>query len=99
MAEGGPVIPTALLLNGHFGALLVAEPCVVVDADVAVKGEFDCLAASDGRFGHSGGLRWFLGYFGRNGIGVGSHIFLISRDGIGVPARRIDYVWLYYNGR
>ncbi len=25
MAEGGPVIPTALLLNGHFGALLVAR--------------------------------------------------------------------------
>ena len=24
-AEGGPVIPTALLLNGHFGALLVAK--------------------------------------------------------------------------
>ena len=25
LAEGGPVIPTALLLNGHFGALLVAR--------------------------------------------------------------------------
>ena len=24
-AEGGPAIPTALLLNGHFGALLVAK--------------------------------------------------------------------------
>jgi NADH-quinone oxidoreductase subunit M len=24
-AEGGPVVPTALLLNGHFGALLVAK--------------------------------------------------------------------------
>ncbi len=27
-AEGGPVIPTALLLNGHFGAMLVAKVMV-----------------------------------------------------------------------
>jgi NADH-quinone oxidoreductase subunit M len=34
-AEGGPVIPTALLLNGHFGALLVAKLIVPLFPDTA----------------------------------------------------------------
>ena len=32
-AEGGPAIPTALLLNGHFGALLVAKLIVPLFPD------------------------------------------------------------------
>ena len=34
-AEGGPAIPTALLLNGHFGALLVAKAIVPLFPNVA----------------------------------------------------------------
>ncbi len=34
-AEGGPPIPTALLLNGHFGALLVAKLIVPLFPDTA----------------------------------------------------------------
>src|SRR6202790_4116528 len=34
-AEGGPAIPTALLLNGHFGALLVAKLIVPLFPDTA----------------------------------------------------------------
>lgn len=34
-AEGGPAIPTALLLNGHFGALLVAKVIVPLFPDTA----------------------------------------------------------------
>ena len=36
-AEGGPAIPTALLFNGHFGALLVAKVIVPVYATTTVK--------------------------------------------------------------
>jgi NADH-quinone oxidoreductase subunit M len=35
-AEGGPAIPTALLFNGHFGALLVAKLIVPLFAGTAV---------------------------------------------------------------
>jgi NADH-quinone oxidoreductase subunit M len=37
-AEGGPAIPTALLLNGHFGALLI--PKVIVPLFAATIGSF-----------------------------------------------------------
>ncbi len=36
-AEGGPAIPTALLFNGHFGALLVAKLIVPLYATTTVK--------------------------------------------------------------
>ena len=36
-AEGGPAIPTALLFNGHFGALLVAKVIVPLYATTTVK--------------------------------------------------------------
>jgi len=36
-AEGGPTIPTALLFNGHFGALLVAKVIVPLYATTTVK--------------------------------------------------------------
>ena len=36
-AEGGPAIPTALLFNGHFGALLVAKVIVPLFAGTTVK--------------------------------------------------------------
>jgi NADH-quinone oxidoreductase subunit M len=35
-AEGGPAIPTALLLNGHFGALLVAKLIVPLFPNISV---------------------------------------------------------------
>jgi NADH-quinone oxidoreductase subunit M len=35
-AEGGPAIPTALLFNGHFGALLVAKLIVPLFVDMTV---------------------------------------------------------------
>lgn len=42
-AEGGPAIPTALLLNGHFGALLVAKLIVPLFPD-AVRNAFPVLS-------------------------------------------------------
>ncbi len=42
-AEGGPAIPTALLLNGHFGALLVAKLIVPLFPD-ATRNTFPVLS-------------------------------------------------------